>query len=146
MGIHILIGKKLTETTFDLHDKPHQTWYYFYNDKGVLISNSLIHQGEPLFITTYKYENEKLQKRVSLWVRRVKFQLSNVITYSYKPKVFSAFNKATNYRIGGTQTIWYSYDNHNRLTKEEIDDRIIECHYDEQGIQIERCYYRELPV
>jgi hypothetical protein len=144
-------GKKLTETTFDLHEKPHQTRYYFYNDKGVLLRDSLTQQSEPLFITTYTYENGKLQKKTSLWVKKVKFQLSNETTYSYSKKGLlekevAVFNQSTDYKIGGTQTTLYFYDNDNRLSKEKIDDRIIEYHYDKQGIQIEKCDYRELPV
>ena len=143
-------GKKLTETTFDLHNKPHQTRYYFYNDNSVLTKDSLTQQGAPLFITTYTYKNGKLQKKTTLWAKKVKFQLSRETTYAYNQrglltKEVAVFNQSTDYKIGGSQTILYYYDN-NRLTKQKIDDRVIEYHYDEKGVKVEKCDYRKLPV
>ena len=80
-------GKIIVKTTFDLHQKPHQTRYYFYNKQGFIISDSLTQQGEPLFITTYFYSNGKLEKTIELWAMKVKFQLANETKYYYNNNV-----------------------------------------------------------
>lgn len=144
-------GKKLTTTTFDLHVKPHQTRYYFYNNKGVLIKDSLTQQGNPSSITTYTYVDGKLQKKTTVWAKKVKFQIVEETTYSYNKKGIlkkevAVFNYSANDKISDTQITWYFYDNDNRLTKEKIDDRVIEYRYDKKGILIEKCDYPELPV
>lgn len=144
-------GKMIEKTTFDLHKRPHQTRFYFYDKFGVLIMDSLTQQGSPLFITSYYYSKGKLDKTITLWAKKVKFQLSNETIYKYNGRGLlveevATYNQSTDYKIGGSTTTLYHYDNKNRLIKTKIDKRVIECSYDNNDNIIKKTDFRELPV
>ncbi len=143
--------RMIEKTTFDLHNNPHQTTFYFYDQFGFLVKDSLTQQGKPLLITTYYYNNAKLDKTITLWAKKVKFQLSDETKYYYNNKGLlikevSVYNQSTDYKIGGSTTTIYKYDNNNNLIKTQIDKRVIEFFYDKKGNIIKKSDYRELPI
>jgi hypothetical protein len=144
-------GNLIEKTEFDLHQKPHQTRYYFYNKDGVIISDSLTQQGEPLTVTNYIYSDGKLVMTIEMWAIRVKFQLANETKYYYNNKGLlikkeTYDNHSTDYKLEDSTLTFYKYDKKNRLIKTQIDKRVIEDYYDNNDNIIKEVDYREMPA
>ncbi len=145
-------GKLLEKTSFTyFYDEPHQINYYSYDRHGNILVDSITQRGVPMWVTTYYYSHKKLRKTITLWAKKVKFQLSDETKYYYNHKGLlirktSTCNQSTDYKISGSTTTLYRYDRKNRLIKMQMDKRVIEYSYDNNDNIIKKSDYRELPV